>query len=181
MNERNEKVRVHKLAPQARRAMEFAQQEAKQLGNEFIGTEQLLLGLLDVQGSEATYNVGRFRVDVEMIRQRVTMVANAHQEHGPHNFTLALGRLGAVTVMYSRHLKNRRARNERDDLPLPLTRRLRKCIHLAVEETQRTHGEQVDTEQLLLGIVREGRGLACTILRQSGIDVRELQTRNLTA
>lgn len=52
-----------------------------------------------------------------------------------------------------------------------LTRRARKVIELAVEEAQRIHHNYVGTEHLLLGLVREGEGIAAQVLKDIGVDL----------
>lgn len=164
----NETTRMHKFTPDARQAIAFAQQEAERLEHNYIGTEHLLLGLLDEPDCKAAHVLTQLHVDAETVRQRIQTILNAQQGNRPGTFTFALGRLGAFTIRYSHNAKRATSGHS-------LTRRAQKCIHFAVEETERRHAEQIGSEQLLSGIVREGEGLACKVLESMGVDLRVLE------
>jgi len=162
----NETTRMHKFTPDARHVIAFARQEAERLEHNYIGTEHLLLGLLDEKDCKAAHVLTQLHVDAETVRQRVQAILNARPEG--RQITIVLGRLGTFTVTHNRNVK--RASDSRS-----LTGRAQKCISFAVEAAERLHAERIDTEHLLLGIVREGNGLACDILENLGIDMRALE------
>jgi excisionase family DNA binding protein len=59
------------------------------------------------------------------------------------------------------------------------TRRAKKVIELAVEEAQRLHHEYVGTEHLLLGLVREGEGIAADVLQKLGADLSSVRAKTI--
>lgn len=164
----NATARMHKFTPEARHVIASAQQEAERLGHEYIGTEHMLLGLLDEQESKAAHVLAQFHVDAETVQQQIWTILNTRSNVAPGNITIALGRLGMFTIKYSRHMRNASGGRK-------LTRRVQKCIHFAVLETEQQHSARIDTEHLLLGVVREGGGLACTVLKRIGVDLDEMR------
>ena len=170
----NATARMHKFTPDARDVITLAQQEAERLGHDYIGTEHLLLGLLDEQGSKAARVLAQFYVDAESTRQHIRTILKTRSNISPGNITIALGRLGVFTIKHSRQTKS--ASGERR-----LTRRVRKCIHLAVLEAERQRAEHIDTEHILFGILCEGEGLACIVLKHMNVDVEALRKAILKA
>src|SRR5437762_8871262 len=57
------------------------------------------------------------------------------------------------------------------------TERVRKVLAMAREEAARLHHEYVGTEHLLLGIIREGEGVAATVVQNLGVELHELRQR----
>ncbi len=64
--------------------------------------------------------------------------------------------------------------NERDRFN-KFTERARKVLHLAQEEAQRLHHNYIGTEHLLLGLVREGEGIAAKVLTSFGVDLEQVR------
>jgi ATP-dependent Clp protease ATP-binding subunit ClpC len=64
--------------------------------------------------------------------------------------------------------------NERDRFN-KFTERARKVLHLAQEEAQRLHHNYIGTEHLLLGLVREGEGVAAKVLTSFGVDLEQVR------
>jgi excisionase family DNA binding protein len=60
-----------------------------------------------------------------------------------------------------------------------LTRRAKKVIELAVEEARRLNHEYVGTEHLLLGLVREGEGVAANVLQKLGVDLSSVRAKTI--
>jgi excisionase family DNA binding protein len=60
-----------------------------------------------------------------------------------------------------------------------LTGRAKKVIELAVEEARRLHHEYVGTEHLLLGLVREGEGIAADVLQKLGADLSSVRAKTI--
>ncbi|HCI78118.1 MAG TPA: hypothetical protein DHW02_00335 [Ktedonobacter sp.] len=164
----NATTRMHKFTSDARHVIALAQQEAERLEHDYIGTEHLLLGLLDVQDSKAARVLAQFHIDAETVRQHIRMILATRSNISPGNITLALGRLGAFTIHY-------RKQKESVGGGRQLTRRVRKCIHLAVLEAERQHAEHIDTDHLLSGMLREGEGLACAVLKNMGVELEALR------
>lgn len=159
---------MHRFSSDAQQSLTFAQQEAERLEHDYIGTEHLLLGLLDVQDCSAAQVLALFRVDADMARHRIQTILQTHSRVSPVNITIALGRLGVITVTHHQGIK-------RTSDEYKLTRRVQKCIHHAVEKAERVHAEKIDTEHLLSGILHEGEGLACKVLTSLNVDIEALK------
>lgn len=128
-----------RFTERARRVVFFAQEEAAQLGENYVGTEHLLLGLVRESDSVAAkildfmgIPLGRIRSDIE--RQ----VTRGH------------GNLGQ---------------------DMQLTPRAKRIIDLAYEEARQLNNNYIGTEHMLLGMVREGDGLAARVLVKLGADL----------
>ena len=121
----------------ARDAMGFAQDEARRLGHNFLGTEHLLLGLVRKRDGVAGKVLRRMGVRLPAVRSAVESV---------------IGRGAAAAAG-----------------ELRMTPRAKKVLELAVKEAGRLRHNYVGTEHLLLGIVREGEGVAAGILGRLGI------------
>jgi hypothetical protein len=126
---------IDQFTDRARRVFERAQEEAESLNHHYIGTEHLFLGLL---------------------REGDGVAATLLNEHG---ITLDRGRStveGLIGRGRSEHVACE---------PLGLTPRSKKVIELAVDEARRLKHNYVGTEHLLLGLVREGEGVAIAALK----------------
>lgn len=162
----NKIAQMHKFTPHARQAIAFAQQEAERLEHHYIGTEHLLLGLLDEKDSKAAHLLARFQIDEDTARQHIQAMLRTLPRS--RQIAIALGPLGTFTLSYRKGTK-------RTIGSVPFTERVRKCIQFAVEETERLHAGQIDTVHLLLGIVREGKGIGSVALENLGVDMEALK------
>jgi ATP-dependent Clp protease ATP-binding subunit ClpC len=125
----------------ARRVFECARDEAAAMKHHYIGTEHLVLGLLRESEGVASRVLTVVGVDVELIRRDVTrMIVGLGDE--------------PVGV----------------DEELPLTPRMENIAELANAEAETRGQPLTDTEHLLLGLVREGKGVANVILADLGVD-----------
>ncbi len=131
--------RIDKFTARARKALQLAQEEAEAYEHKLIGTEHILLGLLDQRDCVAAGVLQQLGLESEQVRQAVELVA------------------------------------EPDDLGIPgerdLTPRAKRAIELGVEEANRMRHTHVGTEHLLLGLIREGGGIAATVLESLGVDL----------
>ena len=59
------------------------------------------------------------------------------------------------------------------------TDRVRKVLQMAREEAARLHHEYVGTEHILLGLIREGEGVAAAVLQKLNVDLEEIQQKSL--
>jgi hypothetical protein len=130
----------------ARTALERAQDEARAFGHPYIGTEHLLLGLLRTEHGVAAHLLAVLGVEAAPTRGAVET---------------RVGR-GAATADTAATPPGH----------LPLTLRLKKVLELARQEARRLHSTHVRSEHLLLGLAREGGGVAAHILaeRHGGYD-----------
>ncbi len=144
--------------PRARRVVEYAIEEARALGHNYVGTEHLLLGLLrETEGiaAQVLMNVG---LKLEDVRQEV------------------LNLLGAVTGRTSdAPLWGIGPDMPWVEMPVRLGDRALGVMVSARREAQQSHQEHVQTEHVLLSLVEESNGLAVVALRSLGVDTQKLR------
>src|SRR5215211_1518237 len=136
----------------AQRAVRHARGEAGRLGHDQVGTEHLLLALLRDQACLATAILGERGVEVEAVRRRVEQTAAAAPGSDPSG--------------------------ERDALVhqrLPTTRPFTLVLGLAGREALELEHDRVGTEHLLLGLAREGDGVAAQVLEDFGAGLLQLR------
>jgi ATP-dependent Clp protease ATP-binding subunit ClpA len=177
-----------------------AQGQARSLKHPYIGTEHLLLALLDpAAGAAATVlrDAGvmgpRVRQEVERLvgigRPPLTAEDAAALSAIGIDLPAVLARIedalgpGALTVAKPATRRRRllRRRRPRATHAVPLTARAKKVLELSVREALALHHDRVAPEHLLLGLLREGRGLACRLLTDAGADLNHLRRATLTA
>jgi len=128
-----------RFTERARRVVFFAQEEAARLGENYVGTEHLLLGLVRESDSVAARILDRLGVPLGRIRADIErQVTRGH------------GNLGQ---------------------DMQLTPRAKRVIDLAYEEARQLNNNYIGTEHLLLGLIREGDGLAARVLVKQGADL----------
>src|SRR3989454_3608209 len=128
-----------RFTERARRIIFFAQEEAAGLGENYVGTEHLLLGLVRENDSVAARILDRLGVPLGRIRSDIErQVTRGH------------GNLGQ---------------------DMQLTPRAKRVIDLAYEEARQLNNNYIGTEHLLLGVIREGDGLAARVLVKLGADL----------
>jgi ATP-dependent Clp protease ATP-binding subunit ClpC len=128
-----------RFTERARRVVFFAQEEAARLGENYVGTEHLLLGLVRENDSVAARILDRLGVPLSRIRSDIErQVTRGH------------GNLGQ---------------------DMQLTPRAKRVIDLAYEEARQLNNNYIGTEHLLLGLIREGDGLAARVLVKLGADL----------
>ena len=119
--------------------------QAQMLGNEYIGTEHLLLALVakrDGLGVAALRGLG---VDTQAVDNRMlTILQRSRSRYGGSSRAL-----------------------------LPFTSRSKKVLELASKEAQTLHHPLIGTEHLLLGMLAEGKGVAAGVLMESGVDLEK--------
>lgn len=128
-----------RFTERARRVIFFAQEEAGRLGENFVTTEHLLLGLVRENDSVAARILERMGVSLTRIRSEVE-----------RQVTRGDGRLGQ---------------------DMQLTPRAKRVIDLAYDEARQLNNNYIGTEHLLLGLIREGEGLAARVLAKLGVDL----------
>jgi ATP-dependent Clp protease ATP-binding subunit ClpA len=180
-----------RFTDRARQGVMLAQAEARQLGHNYIGTEHLLLGVLDVaEGPAATVLADRGITD-EWVRGEIVRIVGRGGETPPSGADAeALRRIGidleairasveatfgpgALDVPVPPPRKRRRRllrRAPRCTTPavgrIPFTPRAKKVLELSLREAVALSHRHIDNGHVLLGLVREGRGLATEILRE---------------
>jgi ATP-dependent Clp protease ATP-binding subunit ClpC len=140
-----------RFTDQARRVVLAAESEARTLGNNFVSTEHLLLGLLDEADGEglAIAALDRLGIDLAALRQRALRSASPVR-----------GRQAAV---------------------LPASPRVSTVYQFALKEALRFGHNHVGTEHLLLGLACESDGVAAQVLAAFGADEKQLRRQVVAA
>ncbi|PZR57803.1 MAG: ATP-dependent Clp protease ATP-binding subunit ClpC [Candidatus Meridianibacter frigidus] len=129
----------------ARRSIVLAQEEAQRLGNNYIGTEHILLGIISEGESLAAKVLETLGVNLSKVRQEVEAI---------------VGR-GGQTVQQE----------------MVFTPRAKRVIELAFEEARQLNHNYIGTEHLLLGLIREGEGVAARVLTNLGVDPAKVRVQ----
>jgi ATP-dependent Clp protease ATP-binding subunit ClpC len=127
-----------RFTDRARRVVVLAQEEARLLNHNYIGTEHLLLGLLDEGQGVAAKALESLGVRLEAVRAKVEEVIGRGQ--------------GAPTGH------------------IPFTPRAKKVLELSLREALQFGHNYIGTEHILLGLIREGEGVAAHVLVSLGAD-----------
>jgi hypothetical protein len=126
---------------EAQQSLQLARAEAPRLNHDFIGTEHVLLGLLNSQSGIVANVMRRLGVECAAVRAEIEKVI------GPG---FAAKRVAA---------------------DIPYTPRATRALALAVKEAEKLQQMQVNSEHIFLGLVKENEGLAGVVLRNLGVDV----------
>ncbi len=127
-----------RFTDRARRVVVLAQEEARMLNHNYIGTEHLLLGLVHEEEGIAAKALESLGIRLEPVREQVEQIIGRGQQAS------------------SGHI--------------PFTSRAKKALELAHRESNDLRHGFIDTEHLLLGLIREGHGVAAQVLIQFGAD-----------
>ena len=133
-----------RFTEKAMKVIMLAQEEARRLGHNFVGTEQVLLGLIGEStgvGAKALKTMG---VTLKDARAEVEKI---------------IGRgSGFVAV------------------EIPFTPRAKRVLELSWDEARQLGHNYIGTEHLLLGLIREGEGVAVRVLENLGVDLNKLRS-----
>ena len=122
----------------------LAQEEARRLGHNFVGTEQILLGLIGEGTGIAAQVLKSMNVNLKDARIEVEKI---------------IGRgSGFVAV------------------EIPFTPRAKRVLELSLEEARQLGHNYIGTEHLLMGLVREGEGVAARVLENLGVNIASIRT-----
>jgi len=123
----------------------LAQEEARRLGHNFVGTEQILLGLIGEGTGVAAKVLKSMGVNLKDARIEVEKI---------------IGRgSGFVAV------------------EIPFTPRAKRVLELSLEEARQLGHNYIGTEHLLLGLIREGEGVAARVLENLNVDLTKVRTQ----
>jgi ATP-dependent Clp protease ATP-binding subunit ClpC len=134
---------LERFTDRARRVVVLAQEEARMLEHDYIGTEHLLLGLVHDGGGVAARALEALGISLDAVRQQVEQIIGRGQQP----------RSGSI----------------------PFTPRAKKVMELARRESDAMGHGYVGTEHLLLGLVREGDGVAAQVLVRLGADLNRVR------
>lgn len=141
-------------------ALEHAREEARARNDAYLDTQHLLLGLLRENECVAAQVLMSLGLNLCDVRREVLDLVGCGLEDAPED-------AGGTSLM------DTDARVER---PVPkVTEYVRRAMALADQEARRLNHEVIGVEHLLLGLAKEGTGVAATALRNLGLDARRLR------
>jgi len=139
----------YNFTDRVRTILHLAREEAARLGHEYVGTEHILLGLVREGEGVAAAVLTNLNVDVEELEQMIEQ---------------RVTKGGAARVVGP---------------DLPYTRGAKKVLELAMAETRELDHSYVGSEHLLLGLLREGAGVAAEVLTDLGVTLEEARAETL--
>ena len=132
-----------KFTDKARRVVVLAQEEAKLLNHNYIGTEHILLGLIHEGEGVAAKALESLNISLEQVREQVQeIIGQGQQAPSGH---------------------------------IPFTPRAKKVLELSLREALQLGHSYIGTEHLLLGLIREGEGVAAQVLTKLGADTNKVR------
>src|SRR5918993_5361705 len=132
-----------RFTDRARRVVVLAQEEARMLSHNYIGTEHILLGLIHEGEGVAAKALESLGISLEAVRAQVEEIIGQRQQ-AP-----------------SGHI--------------PFTPRAKKVLELSLREAKQLGHNYIGTEHILLGLVREGEGVAAQVLVKLGADLARVR------
>src|ERR671933_503315 len=132
-----------RFTDRARRVVVLAQEEARLLNHNYIGTEPILLGLIHEGEGVAAKALESLGISLEKVRQQVEEI------------------IGAGQSPPSGHI--------------PFTPRAKKVLELSLREALQLGHNYIGTEHILLGLIREGEGVAAQVLVKLGADLSRVR------
>jgi len=128
------------FTPRAQQVLALARKEADRFHHNYIGTEHLLLGLINLGQGVAVNVLQKMGLDLDTVRQAVDEQVGLGPEAKPSG-------------------------------NVPYTPRVKKVLALAGKEAKSLNHSYVGTEHILLGLLREGEGVAARVLKSLDVDV----------
>jgi ATP-dependent Clp protease ATP-binding subunit ClpA len=132
-----------RFTDRARRVVVLAQEEARLLNHNYIGTEHILLGLIQEGEGVAAKALESLNISLEAVRSQVEEI---------------IGQGGSSP---SGHI--------------PFTPRAKKVLELSLREALQLGHNYIGTEHILLGLIREGEGVAAQVLVKLGADLARVR------
>ena len=132
-----------RFTDRARRVVVLAQEEARLLNHNYIGTEHILLGLLNEGEGIAAQALESLDIDLASVREEVVKIIGQGQQSP------------------SGHI--------------PFTPRAKKVLELSLREALQLGHNYIGTEHILLGLIREGEGVAAQVLQQLGAELQKVR------
>lgn len=129
----------YNFTERVRRVLAMAREEAAHLKHEYVGTEHILLGLIRAGEGVAVAVLQNLGVDLDQVRQNVEAQVKRDKPNRP---------VGP---------------------DLPYTSRAKKVLEFAMTEARELNHSYVGTEHLLLGLIREDKGIAAEVLADMGV------------
>src|SRR5467141_2570223 len=139
----------YNFTDRVRKVLQMAREEAARLHHEYVGTEHILLGLIREGEGVAAAVLTNLNVDLEDIQQKIEE-------------TVKKGKAAAAAGP-----------------DLPYTSRAKKVLELAMSEARELNHSYVGTEHLLLGLLREEKGIAAQVLTDAGVNLDAAKAETL--
>ncbi|WP_040594216.1 ATP-dependent Clp protease ATP-binding subunit [Timonella senegalensis] len=132
-----------RFTDRARRVVVLAQEEARMLNHNYIGTEHILLGLIHEGEGVAAKALESLGISLDAVRSQVTeIIGEGQQAPSGH---------------------------------IPFTPRAKKVLELSLREALQLGHNYIGTEHILLGLIREGEGVAAQVLTKLGADLNRVR------
>src|SRR3982751_6384610 len=136
-----------RFTDRARRVVVLAQEEAKMLNHNYIGTEHILLGLIHEGEGVAAKALESLGISLDAVREQVQdIIGQGQQQPTGH---------------------------------IPFTPRAKKVLELSLREALQLGHNYIGTEHILLGLIREGEGVAAQVLVKLGADLNRVRNQVL--
>jgi len=132
-----------RFTDRARRVVVLAQEEARMLNHNYIGTEHILLGLIHEGEGVAAKALESLGISLEAVRSQVEEI------------------IGQGQAAPTGHI--------------PFTPRAKKVLELSLREALQLGHNYIGTEHILLGLIREGEGVAAQVLQKLGADLNRVR------
>ncbi|MGI8843513.1 MAG: ATP-dependent Clp protease ATP-binding subunit [Gemmatimonadaceae bacterium] len=139
----------YNFTERVRKVLAMAREEAARLHHEYVGTEHILLGLIREGEGVAAAVLQNLSIDLDEIQQKI------EEQVKKGKATQATGP------------------------DLPYTSRAKKVLELAMSEARELNHSYVGTEHLLLGLLREEKGIAAQVLTDIGVNLETARTETL--
>ena len=139
----------YNFTERVRKVLAMAREEAARLHHEYVGTEHILLGLIREGEGVAAAVLQQLSVDLDDIQQKIEE-------------TVKKGKAAQATGP-----------------DLPYTSRAKKVLELAMGEARELNHSYVGTEHLLLGLLREEKGIAAQVLADAGVNLDAARAETL--
>jgi ATP-dependent Clp protease ATP-binding subunit ClpC len=137
------------FTPRAQQVLALARKEADRFHHNYVGTEHLLLGLINLGQGVAVNVLQKMGLDLDTVRQAVDEQVGLGPEAKPSG-------------------------------NVPYTPRVKKVLALAGKEAKHLNHSYVGTEHILLGLLREGEGVAARVLKSLDVDVERCRNEILS-
>ncbi len=140
---------MNNFTPRAQQVLALARKEADRFHHNFVGTEHLLLGLINLGQGVAVNVLQNMGLDLVTVRSAVEKQVGMGQKAKPTG-------------------------------NIPFTPRVKKVLALASKEAKNLNHSYVGTEHILLGLLREGEGVAAQVLRSLNVDIEQARREILS-
>jgi len=134
---------LERFTDRARRVVKLAEEEARRLDHNYIGTEHILLGLIREGEGVAAKALESLGISLEAVRQQVEEIIGQGQQVPSE--------------------------------VIPFTPRSKKVLELSLRESLQLGHDYIGTEHILLGLIREGDGVAAQVLVKLGADLNRVR------